>query len=161
MATIRELVDSGRLEEINSLEENELPMRYLYGTPEFISWLDESLELIEFDPTYAELEPTEQVDALFGEYSLGHPFSTDRRFKKLASTPDHGIWELKTTDVRIFGFVPEKDKFVCCFGEDADIVKLKNSYGAFIARSRFTLNNLGLDEPPCIMSSEYKDVISD
>ena len=106
MATLLELCDSESLVRLEvPLGPHDLIWRCLYGTPDFVRWLDEDLSNYDFDPLYANLSPLEQVGALFAEYVLGEPFASDRRFKKLKSTPDHFIWELKTEDVRIFGWV--------------------------------------------------------
>ncbi|WP_306046100.1 hypothetical protein [Nioella sp. MMSF_3534] len=161
MATLVELCESGELVQLEvPLAAHELPMRRLFAIPSFVRWLEESLGDIEHDDLYSDQTPLEQVDSLFFEYISGAVFSTDRRFKKLSSTPDHGIWELKSDDVRIFGWIPEKDAYVCCFGDSADRVKLLNTYGRYIAQSAFVRDNINLDEPKCVMSSEYDDVIS-
>ena len=120
MATIATLCELGELEALDpGISAAELPTRRLYGTVEFVKWLNDVLPelVVEDDPLSDDLSPMEQVAALFSEYLLGEAFSTDRRFKKLNSTPQHHVWELKAPDVRIFGWVPAKDCFVCCFGD--------------------------------------------
>ena len=160
MATLVELRDSGVLVVIDPLEPDELPWRTLYGTDAFINWLDIVLPGLVHDPMYADVSPLEQVFALFAEYVSGDVFLNDRRFKKLRCTPDHYIWELKTEDVRIFGWAPEKDVFICCFGDSADQIKLQNGYGRYIALTAHARNELNLDEPKSVISEEPSDVIS-
>lgn len=161
MTTIKEICDSGNLSPITvALKPRELAWRRLYGTIDFIQWLDRDLAAMAGDPLHSTLTPIEQVFALFSEFIVGDDFLTDRRFRKLNWTPDHGIWELKTSDVRIFGWVPEKDCFICCHGDAADRIKNLDLYGRYIAQSKYVMDNLPLDEPKCIISRKHEDVIS-
>ena len=96
----------------------------------------------------------------FFEYVSGEDFSSDRRFKKLHCNPDNHVWEFKTEEVRVFGWVPNKDFFVCCYGDSKDKIKEFDSYGRYIAQTTFVRNNLNLNEPKCLISRSYSDVIS-
>lgn len=160
MATLIELCESGQLEKIDPLEEYEQPWRSLYATSDFIEWLDGDLPEIEHEELHADLSPLEQVFAVFHEYVSGQAFSSDRRFKKLSFSPEQFVWEIKTDSVRIFGWVPQKDAFICCFGASADKVKLLNLYGRYIAKTSYVRSQLELDEPKCCQSGDYEDVLS-
>ena len=94
------------------------------------------------------------------EYSSGEEMLTDRRFKKLRYTPDLHVWELKTDEVRIFGWVPEKDAFICCYGDSKDKIELEESYGRYIALTSNIRNCMNLDDPKCVEHGEYQHVIS-
>lgn len=160
MATLPELCEFGVLDTIDPLEPDELPWRTLYGTGDFIRWLETGLPSLYHNPLFAELSPVEQVFALFAEYAAGEDFVDDRRFKKLSCTPERYVWELKTEEVRIFGWVPSRDKFICCFGDSKDQIQLWNSYGSYIAKTVYVRNNLDLDDPKHVMGLGYPDVIS-
>jgi len=160
MATLTELCDSGVLDIINPLEPDELPWRRVYGTTEFLGWLDQVLPTLGHNALYAELTPLEQVFAFFAEYASGDDFFSDRRFKKLNWTPDRYVWELKTEEVRIFGWAPQKDAFICCYGDAADRIKVENSYGRYMAQTVYVRDNIALDEPKCVIGGVYSDVIS-
>lgn len=160
MATLSELVQAGVLVLIDPLEDHELPVRRLYGTPEFIKWLDEVLPDYPEERAYAQLIPIQQVYAVFSDYVLGRVFSSDERFKKLNYTPDLNVWEIKTTSIRIFGWVPAKDAFICCYGDLADTVKLMNQYETYQAKTFRIMREIALDEPKWITSGRYEDVIS-
>jgi len=125
------------------------PWRCLYGTPEFIDWLDNVLPGIDTTVIGGEIGPHEQVDAVFHE-----------RFKKLSCTPDHFVWELKTLDVRIFGWVPVKDHFICAYGDHKDQIELMRNYGTYIAKTVFARNQCDL-QPNHIAHGEYEHVLSD
>lgn len=160
MATLIELCDSGALEVIDPLEAGELPWRNLYATMEFIEWLDGELPEVEHNALYSNLTPIEQVFAVFYEYVTGENFSSDRRFKKLHCTPNQHVWEFKTDEIRVFGWVPRKDAFICCFGDSKDNIEVNNSYGRYIAKTTNVRNTMDLDEPKLLESRSYLDVIS-
>lgn len=161
MATLVELCESGALVIIDPLEPSELAWRKLYGTKEFVRWLDDVLPGLQHNKLYSRLTALEQVYAVFAECVSGEPFCVHWKFKKLNCKPDHYVWEFKTDDVRVFGWVPEKDAFVCCFGETKSELVRQDSYGKFIAKTVFERGNLPLDEPKYVSSGECGDVVSD
>lgn len=160
MATLSEL-DGGPLQQIDVLPGHEMPWRHLYGTNAFLEWMNNVLPSLVSTTIGAQLTPLEQVYASFDEYASGEPFNDDRRFKRLAATPDHFVWEFKTDDIRVFGWIPYKDCFVATFGDLKDEIVTFNRYGLYIAQTAFFRANLDLDEPGYVASKEYKDVLSD
>ncbi|MDE0970445.1 MAG: hypothetical protein OSA51_13790 [Octadecabacter sp.] len=160
MATLIQLCESGSLDVIDPLEPGELPWRFLYATMDFLDWIERELPVLGHNELYSDLSPLEQVYAVFFEYVSGEDFSSDRRFKKLHCNPDNHVWEFKTEEVRVFGWVPNKDFFVCCYGDSKDKIKEFDSYGRYIAQTTFVRNNLNLNEPKCLISRSYSDVIS-
>lgn len=159
MATLSEL-DGGPLQHIDVLPVHELPWRHLYGTTEFLNWMSDVLPELASTTLGAQLTPLEQVYASFDEYVTGEPFNDDRRFKGLAATPDQFVWEFKTDDIRVFGWVPYKDAFVATFGDTKDDIVTFNRYGLYIAKTAFLRSNLDLNEPKYVASKEYRDVLS-
>lgn len=157
MATIDALCERGELVKIDGLlEEHELEWRLIYGTPEFICWLDEGISALKIDSMADDLTPMEQVVALLAEYVEGESFLDDRRFKKLNGTPDWFVWELKTVHVRIFGWVPKKNIFICCFGDSKDKIVTLNLAQRYIAQTKYVMNCLDLDEPKALQTKEKK-----
>jgi hypothetical protein len=161
MATLGSLEKSGDLVRIEDPEPGTQPWRCLYGTREFIKWLDEELNSFKTTVVGGEIEPIEQVDAVFSEFIAGENFDSERRFKKLSRRPDLFVWEFKTQDIRIFGWFPVKDHFICTYGDMKDEIELKNKYGRYMAQTEYFRQNLDLDEPKYIESGNYKDVLSD
>jgi hypothetical protein len=135
--------------------------RCIYGTPDFIRWLNEILPNLETRILGGEVTPYDQVDAIFNDYVVGEPMQMDRRFKKLSRTPDEFVWEFKTPDIRIFGWIPMRDAFVCAVGDMKDDIEARNLYGRYIAQTIYARNNLDLDDPKYVASTEYHDVLSD
>lgn len=160
MATLLELCYRGVITAIDPLEPDELSWRTLYGTNDFITWLDEELPTLSNNPLYSNLSAIEQVSAMFAEYVSGENFSTDRRFKKLSRTPDNYVWELKTDDVRIFGWVPKRDVFICCYGDGKQTIVNYDSYGRYAAQTDYVRRQMDLDEPKYLETERYTDVLS-
>jgi hypothetical protein len=160
MATLVELCESGALDTIDPLEAHELPWRRLYGTVDFILWLDQVLPNLCHNVLYSDLSPQEQLFAAFAEYVSGEEFLVDRRFKKLSSTPERFVWEIKTEEIRIFGWAPHKDAFICCYGDSKDKIMVENSYGRYIAKTVYVREKMDLDRPKFVASGAISDVVS-
>lgn len=163
MATLANLAAAGR--ELFAID---LPLdgadqvwRRLYGTPDFIRWLNDTLPVLDTCIIGGEATPYDQVDAIFADYISGEPIPFDRRFKKLSRTPDEFVWEFKTPDIRVFGWIPMRDAFICTFGDMKDDIEARSLYGRYIAKTIFVRNNLDLDDPKFVASAEYDDVLSD
>ena len=168
MATLSELVGSGELVAIEVELEYRLPWRRLYGTPDFINWLADVLPGLESGIKGAALSPLEQVDALFYEFISGQPMVEDRRFKPLHYKPELHVWEMKTIDIRIFGWFAAMDRFICSFGVMKDELtglmpppaRRRHDASTYIARTSYVREKLNLDEPKCLTSREYANVLS-
>ena len=162
MATLSDLETADALVRIEvPLDTGDQPWRRLYGTPEFIKWLDEDLPVLETTVIGGDSEPSEQVDAVMFDFVRGAHLNSDKRFKRLTSTPDYSVWEFKTPDIRIFGWVPMIDTFICCFGDMKDRIELLRSYMTYIARTKYVRDQIPLDEPKSIDGGEYDNVLSD
>ena len=162
MATLSTIVDNGDLIRIEiELDGDDQLWRLLYATPDFIEWLDQVLPRLKTNILGLDFSPMEQVDSIFESFACGRSLNSDRRFKKLRRTPDGFVWELKTPDIRIFGWFLAKDQFVCTFGVEKDHLELTNGYGRYIAQTMFIREQVDLDPPKHIEGSEYNDVLSD
>lgn len=162
MATLEELEADRSLVRIDvPLDGGEQVWRRLYGTPDFVKWLDDELPKLVTTVVGGSFSPSEQLDARFHEYIIGDTIQDDRRFKGLSSTPEHHVWEFKTLDLRVFGWVPSRDCFICTFGDMKDRIELLNAYGRYIAQTVYVRDNLPLDHPRFVESKDYGDVLSD
>lgn len=162
MATIAQLADAEvELVRITvPLPSGRQSWRRLYGTPNFTAWLAETLPTILTGSSQAPLTPNEQVYGLFVEFLVGDPLPEDRRFKPLNRTPDLYVWELKTHCIRIFGWFVEMDCFVCCFGDEVDLIKKFDRYGTYVAKVEYVRSRLNLDEPKMLKAKDYANVLS-
>lgn len=129
----------------------QLPQRTLYLTNGLNRWLEEvvSHELPDHPDN---LPPVEQVVSIMGLYCGGSPLAYDVDVKVLDPI-GHFVWELKTEDVRIFGWFYQPKVFIAAFGElkrrlsatkRSEINKL---YQPFINCTVQTRNLIDLDPP--------------
>lgn len=163
MATVIELADAGGpLELIDVfLEPGEQSWRRIYGTTDFVTWLNEVLPNYETTIVGGDSDPLEQLDAVFHEFVLGRRMIVGSNFKSLSWTPDLSVWEFKTPDIRVFGWIPEKDVFICTYGDMKDEIELRNKYGRYQVQTKYFRDQLELNEPKYLSSKVYEDVLSD
>jgi hypothetical protein len=160
MATLIELHDQERIFRIDPvLGLREFEARRLFVLPEARRWIEGVL------PTTASTwnlqeSPSEQLDALVYEFCVGHPLVVGNRFKSLTHLGD-GIWELKTSDLRLFGWFVFKDCFVVSDIDDTGRVKRSNLYRGYCQQAVWRRNALNLDEPKFIPGDNPNDVVSD
>lgn len=159
MSTLVELVASGQLLRFDpelgpdTLEERQIYM--LSRVPEQIT----SRIVGTTSDRHLEISPEEQLDALLADFCEGVELLFDEHFKCL--TPhENGVWELKTPDIRIFGWFHQKDCFVVS-AVDAKwrIVEL-NLYRPYINEAAWLRANLFGEQAPCVMGSDPDDVVS-
>jgi hypothetical protein len=161
IATVAHLVETGAIIKIDvDLGPQEQPMRLLYGTPDFIRWL-ERLLLPGADTAVRLGEATiaEQVDNLFHTFVSGRPLIPVRQFR-VVREEKRPVWELKTPDLRIFGWFMQKDCFVGVFGDRADKVKDHNLYRGYRIAIRRLRRELGVDVTLCVEGNAASEVLS-
>lgn len=159
MATLATLAQQGGLTRIDpELGHAQQEERLIYGVPTFVEWLENRLPQIE-SVLRAPDTPLEQVDAVFADFAAGEAMAYGKEFRRLRPGED-GVWEMRTPDIRIFGWFPNKDCFVAVFGDDASRIKDHGLYAGYrdqVVRAR---NDLDLDEPKYLDGAEIEDVIS-
>lgn len=103
----------------------------------------------------------EQVAVLLDDFIYGDPLEEDRQFKQL-NPKTNGIWELKTGDVRFFGFFNAFDCFVIVCAADAAWLKeeMTTRYAECIQSAVLFRDSLSLDDPKFIESGDPRYVIS-
>lgn len=159
--TIAKLVETGAIIKIDvDLGPREQPMRLLYGTPDFIRWV-ERLLLPGAEPAVrlGEATVTEQLDNLFYTFLSGRRLIPMRQFRVVRAEA-RPVWELKTPDLRIFGWFMKKDCFVGVFGEWADKVKDHDLYRGYRIAIRRLRRELDVDVALCVEGIEPGDVLS-
>lgn len=128
MATLARLELTGTLVKIEvPLGYRELPNRQLFGSVEFVRWLEVGMPTIRSTQWSGDLTVPEQVIELFTEFVSGKSLVISRQFKCLDPAKD-GIWELKTGDVRIFGWFPKLDCFIAVRQERYDARKVRGQH---------------------------------
>jgi hypothetical protein len=160
MPTITELLDSGAIIKIDvELAPRDQPLRLLYGTPQFVEWLRQILEGVEPPRQLGQTSPAEQIDDLFHSFLSGEPLIFTRQFR-VVRAEENAVWELKTPDMRIFGWFMAKDCFVAVFGNWADTIKDHDLYRGYRIAIRRLRRELGIDATLCVKGVDPDDVLS-
>ena len=160
MATLLTLVEQGRLIKVDpALGPRELESRNIYAFPHVIDWFSKTLPNL--GSTWKlEVSPQEQVDALIGIFCSDQILTYDWHFKPLSHIQD-GIWELKTPDVRIFGWFFAKDIFIGTDADAAERIKQLKMYRPYREQAVRFRDKLDLDEPKFVPGKDPQNVVSD
>lgn len=160
MPTIADLVDSGSIVRIEvELAPRDQPLRLLYGTPQFIEWLKEILDGARPARVLGNTTPAEQIDDLFHSFLSGQPLIFTRQFR-VVRVEDNAVWELKTPDLRVFGWFAAKNCFVAVFGNWADTIKDHDLYRGYRIAIRRLRRELNIDATLCVKGVDPDDVLS-
>jgi hypothetical protein len=160
MATLLGLVQQERLFRFDpELGRNEMEVRRIFLLPPARNWLVEVLPTIGSTWNIEE-SPAEQLDALVYEFCSGKRLKIGNRFKSLIHLGD-GIWELKTADLRLFGWFVAKDCFVVSDCDQTDRIKRVNLYKGYCEQAVRRRDALELDGPKYIGGDKPDDVVSD
>jgi hypothetical protein len=159
MATLATLAGQGALVKIDvPLDGHEHPMRLLYCRPAFTTWLEGELPHKPVDRGGRQ-PPDEQVDDLIHRFVTGEPLADGQDLHPLTPVVDC-VWELKTIDVRIFGWFPARDVFVAVNGGMAKRIKDLRMYPGYRDEVRMFRDRLDLDEPKHLQGSRVTHVLS-
>jgi hypothetical protein len=147
MATITSLVPT-RLRRIETVlgPYDGQPIRELFGTPAMAAWIN-TLSSLPIE-TGAGKPPDEEFDDLLFNYiSSKGVMRYGKTFKDLIPARDE-IWELKTYQLRIFGWFYRRDQFIAARpGRKAELKNGSDGYHRAINTVIDTRNSLPLDEP--------------
>ena len=150
MATLDNLLDKSVLVRIVvPIQPDERRVRWVYGLPAFQKWLSNDLPHLQPGRLGASDTPEEQIDWILYRWITGKEIRYARQFRDLMPLADE-VWELKTADIRVFGWMYRPHKFIAVFGDYADLYKGRNALRSYeAARRRVTgaRDALDLDLP--------------
>jgi hypothetical protein len=159
MATLIQLANSGRLFKLDpELEVNEQEWRMIYTSPRLKDWIANDLPTL-VSKWEIETDPLQQLDALVEEFCSGTTLCFGPQFKPIQHVRG-GIWELKTPDLRIFGWFHVKDCFIGWRAEDTEVVKTHNLYYGLAGEAAHFRDQLDLDAPKFIPGDNPNAVVS-
>ena len=127
-------------------------------SPKLRTWIEQELPALKF-ALGVELSPLEQFFALTQTFCSDEPLTYGDHLKPLYCR-GRGIWELRASDLRVFGWFPLKDHFVGVAANDATYVKKHNLYEGYIGEVVRFRDRLDLDHPKFIPGEQAKDVVS-
>lgn len=106
------------------------------------------------------MTPAEQLITRLLQWITGKPMVYDRMFKGLIPASD-GVWELKTADLRIFGWLYRPREFIAVCGGYADHYKEPTKIKDYADDKRAVIharNTLPLD-PPKFVTGAFNDLV--
>ena len=157
MATLDYLLEKGFLVRHDaSLEHDEQPVRYVYYPDGFRDWVSNVLQPAPRDRS-RNLTPLEQVEQALFDFVIGRPVVYGWHCKKLMPRK-HDVWELRTEDVRLFGWAPRKGSFIVVCGELKKRLKRAEDYTPFIEWTRTFRDNLDIESPKALTGDNPYDV---
>lgn len=160
MATLLELVKIGAAIRLDpALGLRELELRRIYLLPRAHKWLAEVLPGTDSD-RFTEEKPDMQVDSLVQIFCSGQPLAFGTQLKALVHL-GYGIWELKTADVRLFGWFTQKDCFLVSDCDTKYNILRSNMVKAYCQQAVRFRDALNLDEPKFVTGDNPDDVVSD
>jgi hypothetical protein len=145
------------------LKRGEFDEREFYAMPSFMRFLQEILPTLERGVLDANETPRQQMDSVLRRWNAGKPMRRGRAFSTLDPTR-YSVWEMKTADLRIFGWLYRPRVFVAAFVGFADDYKKQNgqppkeSYSAARIRVMWLRGTLPLD-PPLYVIGDYDALV--
>lgn len=125
------------------------PQRLFYGLPEFMDGLVNKLPTWTCGRLNAAQTPQEQMDTILEKWISGREIKYEKMFKDLTPGSDE-IWEFKSPDLRIFGWIYRPKVFIAAILGYADDYKrptIRESYDRQRTRVISMRDQLDLDEP--------------
>lgn len=141
-----------------AFEGGQQEFRCILCSPKLRAWIEQELPALS-STLGVELNPLEQFFSIAQLFCSDEPLTIGDHFKPLHCR-GQGVWELRTPDLRIFGWFPLKDHFVGVVANDATYIKDHGLYEGYIGEVVRFRKNLDLDEPKFIPAIEAKHVVS-
>ena len=159
MSTLQALETAGKLIRISvRLYRGEQENRLFFALPAFAEWLKQTLPGLEpLDETDA--LPAEQFRILLRDYLIGRRLNVSVDYRRL-QPGEKDVFELKTADLRLFGWFYRRDIFIASFGDSVERVKTHALYNGYRDETVRLRAALPLDEPKWLKNAKEDDVIS-
>lgn len=160
MSTLAELDQQGALHKLDpQLGPREQEERLIYASPKFAKWVADELPGLGSDRAL-EVLPAGQLDALFADFTRGKALTYDHQFKPLHPRSE-STWELKTADLRIFGWFACMDCFIAVVATTkAFILEHEGIVAGYVGEVVRFRNLLDLDPPKLIEGDDPNAVVS-
>jgi hypothetical protein len=164
MATLSALVDGGTLHKYDpELSPTELEVRMLLASDRVAKWISETLSSLASDLD-RELSPEQEFDALMANFCGGTVLEMPSDLHPMrpvgSGRNEQGVWELRTLDLRLFGWFPVRDVFVAVSAHTAKRVKDLDIYPGLALEVVSFRDRLDLDKPKFIPGDDPNAVLS-
>jgi hypothetical protein len=123
MATLDTLVEQGVLVRVKlRLRRGQFDERKLYAYPECLEWMKIEVPKMITGRVQSTLAPKDQLIVRLLQWITGKPMAYGRMFQDMLPRSDE-VWELKTADLRVFGWMYRPREFIAVCGGYADHYK--------------------------------------
>lgn len=150
MATLDKVEEVGELVRIFvPLPRGAANRRSFYAFPELLTWMTVDLPNLVPGRLMAVDSPEQQLDFKLLKWNSGAPFRYRQWLFDLSPKQDE-VWEFKTIDLRIFGWIYRPNIFIGVFGDYADSYKsgrARKSYDDAVKIVKAKRDRIRLDEP--------------
>lgn len=123
MATFDKLLEDGKIIRVTlKLGHGQFNDRKLYAYPECLEWMKTTVPQMVTGLCKSEFSPKEQLIRRLLDWITGKPMAQGRMFQNMKPHAE-GVWELKTVDLRIFGWLYRPREFIAVCGGYTDDYK--------------------------------------
>lgn len=158
MATLANLIDRTALLPVRvTPRRGRQESRCVYAIPSAYTWLMAEIVHSRVPGSGGRQSPREQVQFMLQSFIQGDDFSHYRLAHRM-EPHDDSVWELKTADVRFFGWFYRMDVFVLAAGDFMAACKRHGLYEGY--RRQVVRERAALDlDPPDHVAGDYRDVM--
>jgi hypothetical protein len=96
--------------------------RKFYAYPECVEWMRNEVPKMVTGRLRSDFSPKEQLIERLRQWMSGDPMAYGRMFKDMEPRTDE-VWEMKTADLRLFGWIYRPREFIAVCGGYADDYK--------------------------------------
>lgn len=162
MATPKQLVKEGSLFEVSPedlLGPGAQAFREIYLLPAVKTWIENVLYKLEGDGVAGgKNNPAEQLYDHFCEFVSGHNIANIYWSPKRIRPVSQLVWELRTPDLRVFGWFWKSGIFIVSAIDTSARCKDHDLYGGYRNMCVHSYNSLDLD-PPKAIDGDAEDVL--
>ncbi len=159
MATLLHLASQGKLVKLDPmLQQRVQEERVIYMSLALLDWMDKSLPKL-LSQWNIEISPQEQLAAFVEIFASGKVLNYRHQFWPLNNLGS-GVWELKTADLRVFGWFPSPDCFIAHRADSTERIKRHKLYAGYVGEVVRFRDQLELDGPKFIEGEDPRVVVS-
>lgn len=124
MATFEKILEDGLLVPVTvKLGRGRFYDRKLYAYPECHRWMRQDVPRMVTGRIQSAQTPAQQLILRLAQWLSGDSINSGLMFRELKYPRDHDVWELKTDDLRIFGWMYQSKQFIAAVGRYTDDYK--------------------------------------
>ena len=160
MPTPDDAVAAGQLYKIDGgLDAAEQVQRLLYAMPRAVRWMNDKLEGLDADGYHENAQsPMMQTDDLFYTFVSGGVIESDWP-PHVMRPPREGVWELRTADLRFFGWFWRKGIFIISAVDQAVRCKKFRLYAGYRKQCVRDRQSFGFDGEPFVIGESINEVL--